>query len=66
VKAVRAKVEEIEKLCDPYVEKGEWPPFLIGKLKELNLGFVENAQEFGSNKMNFLQNCIFVSLLGFS
>jgi len=63
---MRAKVEEIEKLCDPYVEKGEWPPFLIKKMKEINISFVDDAQKFGATDANFLQNCILASLFGFS
>ena len=37
MKEMKAKAEELEKLCDPYVEKDEFPPFFIQKFKDFNI-----------------------------
>jgi hypothetical protein len=61
-KSLKAKIEELEELCNPYVEKGEFPPFFIQKIKELKInGCLTGTSLYGQIGTNFLEGFAVIS-----
>ena len=59
------KCKEFEELCNPYVEKGEFPPFFIQKFKDLKIyGCLTDAPLYGSIGTNFLEGLVLCFDLG--
>jgi alkylation response protein AidB-like acyl-CoA dehydrogenase len=54
---VRLQADRIDRRCEPYVEKNEFPPFLIEELKNLNLKglAVKNNELYGGGGATFLE-----------